>query len=153
MKFCGKKKHIKGFNRNIEGLHANRKEKKIEEYNNPLVELSRNPKNWGVPSINEISVSQSFTGPCGDTMKFYLVIKKGIIVKANFITDGCRTSKATASQTTLLIEGKSLEYAENLEPNDIDKALGGLPDDHKHCTELAIITLRNAINKYKDLRK
>ena len=86
-------------------------------------------------------------------MKFFLKIKDGIIIKANFITDGCGASKASASQTTILIEGKSLEFTLNLEPNDIDKALGGLPDDHKHCTELAIKTLNNAIIKYKHIGK
>jgi NifU-like protein involved in Fe-S cluster formation len=148
-----KKRERKGFKGKIEISQAKIDKKIIEEFeiNNPIIKLSRNPKNWGIPSISEISVSHSFTGPCGDTMKFFLVIKEGIIVKATFISDGCGTSKAVASQTTLLIEGKSLEFAESLEPNKIEEALGDLPDDHKHCTELAIKTLRNAIRKYKIL--
>lgn len=150
MKIFSKKKHKKGFNRFIDDLQSKFNEKEIEEYNDYIVELFRNPKNWGVPSDKEISVSQAFTGPCGDTMKLFLKIKDGIIEKANFITDGCGASVATASQTTLLIEGKSLDYAEKLKPIDIDKALKGLPEDHKHCAELAVRTLRRVINKYKD---
>ena len=150
MKIFSKKKHKKGFNRFIDDLQTKINEKEIEEYNDYIVELLRNPKNWGIPSDKEISVSQAFTGPCGDTMKLFLKIKDGIIEKANFVTDGCGASVATASQTTLLIEGKLLDYAEKINPIDIDKALKGLPEDHKHCAELAVRTLRRLINKYKD---
>ena len=54
-----------------------------------------------------------------------------------------------------LLKNKSLDFAVNLKPEDINLALKGLPEDHKHCTELAVRTLRLAINKYKDnlLRK
>jgi len=150
MKIFSKKKHKKGFNRSIDDLQTKINEKEIEEHNDYIVELLQNPKNWGIPSDKEISVSQAFTGPCGDTMKLFLKIKDGIIEKANFVTDGCGASVATASQTTQLIEGKSLDYAEKLKPIDIDEALKGLPEDHKHCAELAIKTLRRLINKYKD---
>lgn len=147
VKIFSKKKHKKGF---IDDLQTKINEKEIEEYNDYIVELLRNPKNWGIPSDKEISISQAFTGPCGDTMKLFLKITDGIIEKANFVTDGCGASIATASQITLLIEGKSLDYAEKLKPIDIDKALKGLPEDHKHCAELAVRTLRRLINKYKD---
>jgi NifU-like protein involved in Fe-S cluster formation len=56
---------------------------------------------------------------------------------------------AVGSQTTLLIEGRSLDYAKNLEPKDLDEALTGIPNNEKHCAELAIRTLRCAIHKYK----
>lgn len=125
------------------------REKAKEDYNEYIVDLLYNPKNWGKPPDNEISISQSYKGPCNDTMNFFLKIKDEIIKKANFITDGCGATVATASQVTLLIEGKSLEFAENLQPNDIEEAIGGLPEDHKHCAELAATTLRRAIEKYK----
>ena len=150
MKIFSKKKHKKGFNRFIDDLQIKIDEKEVEEYNDYIVELIRNPKNCGIPSDKGIWVSQAFTGPCGDTMKLFLKIKDGIIEKANFVTDGCGASIATANQTTQLIEGKSLDYAEKLKPIDIDEALKGLPEDHKHCAELAIKTLRRLINKYKD---
>jgi len=137
------------FNTFVDKLQKEIKEKEIQEYNEYIVDLFHNPKNWGKPSDNKISVSQMYTGPCGDTINFFLKINNGIIEKATFITDGCGASLATASQTTLLIEGKSIEFAEKLEPKDIDNALKGLPDDHKHCTELAVRTLRRAIDKYK----
>lgn len=128
-------------------------EKEIEVYNEYIVKLFHNPKNWGKPSEEDISVSQSYTGPCGDTIQFFFKIKGNIIEKANFLTDGCGASVATASQTTLLIEGQSLDYAKKLKAKDLDNALHGLPDDHKHCAELAIRTLMRAIKKYEDREK
>jgi nitrogen fixation NifU-like protein len=56
---------------------------------------------------------------------------------------------ATGSQTTLLIEGKSIDYVEKLKPEDINNALMGMPEDEKHCAELAIKTLKHTIQKYK----
>ena len=56
---------------------------------------------------------------------------------------------ATGSQTTILLEGQSVEFAENLKTEDIEKELMGLPQDEKHCAELAINTLKSVIEKYK----
>ncbi|MHA1256299.1 MAG: iron-sulfur cluster assembly scaffold protein [Promethearchaeota archaeon] len=82
-------------------------------------------------------------------MQFFLKINDNKIEKANFITDGCGATVAAGSQTTLMIEGKALDFAETLSPEDIDKALKRLSNDHKHCAELVIRTLKRAIEKYK----
>jgi nitrogen fixation protein NifU and related proteins len=121
-----------------------------EEYNKKIIELSSNPKNYGKPPRHTISTSQSYTGPCGDTMEFFLNIKDNIIQKASFTTNGCECATASASQTMLLIEGKTLDFAKKLTPEDIDNTLGGLPKDHKHCAELAIRTLKKALKAYKN---
>ncbi|MHA1149726.1 MAG: iron-sulfur cluster assembly scaffold protein [Promethearchaeota archaeon] len=118
-------------------------------YNDYIVKLFHDPKNWGKPNDEDISVTQIYKGPCGDTMQFFLKIKNNKIEKANFITDGCGASVATGSQTTMLIEGKDIDFAENLKPEEIDLALHSLPEDHKHCAELAARTLKRAILKYK----
>ncbi len=125
-------------------------DEELKEYNEYIVNLFHNPKNWGKPKDAEFTVDKSYLGPCGDTMQFFLKIDdEGNIRKANFITDGCGASVATGSQTTLMIEGKSFEEAKKLTAKEIDNALNGLPDDHKHCAELAVQTLRKTIEKYK----
>ena len=124
-------------------------EEEIRRYNKYIVELFQNPKNWGKPPDDEISVWHAYEGSCGDTMQFFLKINNDIIEKVNFITDGCGATVASGSQITMMVEGKSLEFAEKLKPIDIDNALHGLPDDHKHCAELAVTTLHHAIEKYK----
>ncbi|MFX0024636.1 MAG: iron-sulfur cluster assembly scaffold protein [Candidatus Hermodarchaeota archaeon] len=124
-------------------------EEEIKRYNKYIVELYQNPKNWGKPVDDQISVGHAYEGSCGDTMQFFLKVKDNIIEKANFITDGCGATVAAGSQATMMIEGKSLQYVESLQAKDLDDKLGGLPEDHKHCADLAIRTLKRAIEKYK----
>ena len=133
----------------VKKLQKEINDKELEDYNEYVVNLFHNPKNWGKPPEEEISVWHAYEGPCGDTMQFFLKIKDNVIEKANFITDGCGATVAAGSQTTLMIEGKPLNFAESLVPEDIDKALKGLPEDHKHCAELAIRTLKHSVEKYK----
>jgi nitrogen fixation NifU-like protein len=137
------------FDKFVDDLQNEIMEKELKDYNERIVELFHNPRNWGKPADEEITVSQSYKGPCGDTMQFFLKINNNKIEKANFVTDGCGASVATASQTMLLIEGKSLNFAERLKPEDIDNSLKGLPEDHKHCAVLAVNTLKRVIKKYK----
>jgi nitrogen fixation NifU-like protein len=139
------------FDKFVEELQQEIFDKEINDFNKHIVNLSHKPINWGKPS--NFTISHSYMGPRKDTMVFYLTIENGIIKKANFFTDGCGATVATGSQTTLLIEGKKIEYAEKLEPEDIDNALQGLPEDHKHSLELAVITLRNLIIKYRSKGK
>ena len=135
------------FNSFVESLQQEIIDKEVSDFNEHIVSLFHNPKNWGKPS--NFTISNSYLGPGNDTMEFYLTIEDGIIKNANFFTDGCGATVATGSQTTLLIEGKTVEYAEKLKPGDIDHALLGLPEDHKHSLELAVMALRNLIEKYK----
>lgn len=137
----------------LEKVHKEILEEEIEHFNDYIVQLFYEPKNWGKPPDKEINVAQSYTGPCGDTIQFFLKINNNIIEKVNFITDGCIAAIATASQTTVLIEGKSLKFAERLKAKDIDRALKGLPKDHKHCAKLALGALNRAIKKYKKKNK
>jgi len=124
--------------------------KDIEDHNEKIVNLFHNPQNWGKPSIRNITVFEEYSGgPKNYFLGLYLKIKNDIIMKANFITDGCGVMVATGSQTTLLIEGKSIDYAEKLKPEDLNKALMGMPEHEKHCAELAIRTLKRTIQKYK----
>ncbi len=138
------------FDKFVDKLQEEIIEKEIRDFNEHIVKLFHNPKNWGKPA--NFTISHSCKGEKKDTMEFYLTIQDDMIRSANFFTDGCGATVATGSQTTILIEGKSLEYAESLKTEDIDLALKGLPDDHKHSLELAVNTLRNLIEKYKSKR-
>ena len=138
------------FDKFVEKLQKEIIDNEIHDFNEHIVNLYHNPKNWGKPA--NFTLSHSCKGEENDTMEFYLTIQDDIIKSANFFTDGCGATVATGSQTTILIEGKSLEYAESLKTEDINLALNGLPDDHKHSLELAVNTLRNLITKYKSKR-
>ncbi|MFX1338675.1 MAG: iron-sulfur cluster assembly scaffold protein [Promethearchaeota archaeon] len=138
------------FDKFVKKLQKEIIKKDIEDHNEKIVNLFHNPQNWGKPPKKDITVSEEYRGgPRNYFLGLYLKIEDDVIAKANFITDGCGVMVATASQTTLLIEGRSLEFAESLKPENLDEALAGIPNNEKNCAELAIRTLKCAIQKYK----
>jgi nitrogen fixation NifU-like protein len=84
------------------------------------------------------------TGPCGDTMEFWVSVCEGRVECASFTTDGCGSSRACGSMAVTLCEGKSLPEAMGIEQADILQALGGIPTESEHCALLAATTLRAA---------
>jgi len=93
------------------------------------------------------------TGPCGDTMEFWLTARNGKVHRVSFITDGCGPSLACGSMATCLAEGKRVEDAAGLQQQDILEALGGLPKEFEHCALLAANTLKAAGEDYLNRQK
>jgi Mrp family chromosome partitioning ATPase len=80
-------------------------------------------------------------------MEFWLMIRDGRILRATFITDGCGASIASGAAAARLAEGKTIEEAVRLTPQQVEAAVGSLPADHKHCPVLAVDTLRAALDQ------
>lgn len=134
----------------VENLQKEIMKMEIEDHNERIVSLCYNPQNWGKPLMDDITIfEEQRGGPKNYFLGLYFKIENNVIKKVNFLTDGCGAMIATGSQTTILIEGKTIEFAENLKIEDIDKALMGIPENEKHCLELAVKTLKRAIKKYK----
>jgi nitrogen fixation NifU-like protein len=91
-------------------------------------------------------------------MEIYLRLDNGGTDKAavrqiSFMTDGCGPSIACGSMLTTMVEGKTIEEADMLEPEDLLAALDGMPEETAHCAKLAVDTLREAIASwYKGAR-
>lgn len=135
---------------------ADELQKKILEdmrkiYSEKVIELFLHPKNIG--KMDNPDGFGRITGPCGDTMEIFLKINHEIIQHATFRTDGCGTTIASASMTTELVKGKTVEEAENITDKAILKALDGLPDEDKHCALLAANSLKAALADYRQLTK
>ena len=92
-------------------------------------------------------------GPCGDTMYIYLRIDGTRIADAKFMTDGCGTTIACGSALTDLVRGKEIRLASRIKHVHVLEALGGLPDEHIHCSVLAVGTLRAAIKNYRQAKR
>jgi len=90
------------------------------------------------------------TGPCGDTMEFWLLARSGKVENVSFITDGCGPSLACGSMAACLAEGRQVEDAAGLRQQDILEALGGLPKESEHCALLATNTLKAACEDRMD---
>lgn len=85
---------------------------------------------------------------CGDTMEIYLGLEQVRIRGATFMTDGCGPSLACGSMLTTLIQGMTLEQANQFSAADLRAALDGMPEESTHCADLAVNTLRKAIADY-----
>ncbi len=88
------------------------------------------------------------TGPCGDTMEFWVNVQNQKVAAASFVTDGCESSLACGSMATVLAKGESIEQVIATKPQDILTALAGLPEALEHCAFLANDTLRKACENY-----
>jgi Mrp family chromosome partitioning ATPase len=107
---------------------------------------SDNPRNYG--PLEKWNGHARITGPCGDTMEFWLQVVEKTIVSAGFTTTGCGPSRAAGSMATELVVNRPLREAGFIEQADILEALGGLPKDSEHCALLAANTWKAAIRDY-----
>ena len=120
-------------------------------YSPVVIDHAQNPRNVG--NIPDADGFASVTGSCGDTMEIWLRVRNGTIANATFWTDGCGTSIAAGSMVTELARGKGAAEALKITPDDVLKALGGLPEDSVHCALLAADTLKEAIRDYLAFKK
>ena len=84
-------------------------------------------------------------GWCGDSMQMDLWLDGDVIKEARYVTDGCGATIACGGMIVRLIRGKTLNEAQQITPEDLIAALEGLPEDHEHCAQLAVDTLRQTI--------
>ncbi|MBN2271293.1 MAG: iron-sulfur cluster assembly scaffold protein [Sedimentisphaerales bacterium] len=105
------------------------------------------PKNIG--KLEKPDSHVRITGPCGDTIEMWLAIEDGEISDIRFTTDGCGATITCASYVTTAAKGRTIEDALAITPEDVINYFQGLPDEHKHCAKLAVMTLTAAIEKYR----
>ena len=104
------------------------------------------PRNYG--PLSQFNGHARITGPCGDTMEFWVQVSGQRIANVGFTTDGCGPSRASGSMAAELAVGKPPTEAAPIEQADILAALGGLPEESEHCALLASNTLKAAIQDF-----
>ena len=88
-------------------------------------ERSNNPHNYG--PLEKWNGHARITGPCGDTMEFWVQLEEKRIIRAGFTTTGCGPSRAAGSMATELATNRPLREAGFIEQADILGALGAYP--------------------------
>ncbi len=111
-----------------------------------VVEHGRHPRNFG--PLPEYDGHARITGPCGDTMEFWIQVNTTRVVRVGFTTTGCESSRAAGSMATELATGAPLSAVAQIRQTDILAALGGLPPDSEHCALLAANTIQAAVEDY-----
>jgi len=104
------------------------------------------PANFG--PLRGANANARITGPCGDTMEFWLRIENERVAQATFTTDGCGHSIISGSLAARLAEGKAVSEAAAISHDDVLEAVGGLPEESRHCALLAANTLKAALSDY-----
>jgi len=115
-------------------------------FSKEIIEEARNPHNMA--RLEDFDGKGVEEGLCGDSMEFYIKVDSGKISRASFFTDGCGPTIACGSRLTRYVKGSSIAKAQEFSPSSLEKLLGGLPDDHRHCAALAVASLRKAIRDY-----
>jgi nitrogen fixation NifU-like protein len=130
----------------VEKLQEQIFEETRQTYGEEVFSRWQNPKYMG--KLTNASCAGRITGICGDTMEIYLQIEDDRIQEASFFTDGCGCSVACGSVVVELATGKDLDEAASIGGDTVLQALGGLPEEERHCAFLAAETLMAAIHEW-----
>ena len=87
------------------------------------------------------------TPPQGPFMRLELRVRDGIITDARFQTYGCGPAIASGSALTELVIGRPAADARTVTADQLIAALDGIPDDKRHCADMAIVALRDALKE------
>lgn len=88
------------------------------------------------------------TGSCGDTMEIFLKFKDGRVSGASYLTDGCASSNVCGSFASELALGRDPDGLTDINGEAVLKMIGRLPDEDRHCADLAAAAVQEALSDY-----
>jgi|SRR5581483_301890 len=113
-------------------------------YSRELLDYFQNPRNAGeVPHPNASAMLENPV--CGDVLKLTLKVEDGTIVDVRFKARGCVPAMACGSAVTEMVKDKGVLEARDITADDLARCLNGLPEASSHASQLAIDTLRAAL--------
>jgi len=116
-------------------------------YNQKVMDHFKNPRNVGaLENADGIGINGGID--CGDLLKVYIKVEHDMIEEIKFQIAGCPAAIATSSIMTELTKGKTIKEILMLKDDDIVEALGGLPEEKVHCSNLGLGALRKALEDY-----
>lgn len=116
-------------------------------YTDKVMDHFTNPRNVG--EIEDPSgVGEVGNIKCGDIMRIYITVENDVIEDIKFKTFGCGSAIASSSIATVMLKGKTVDEALQLNNKDFVSALGGLPSVKLHCSVLAEEAFKTAIYDY-----
>lgn len=113
-------------------------------YSETVMDHFGNPRNVGVldPCTAKGVAGDPSAGPF---MVLYLKVEGGLITSARFQTYGCAAAIAAGSYLTERLRGKLVDVARAVDAELLLEGLGGLPLGKRHCADIAITALRDAL--------
>ena len=126
--------------------------KRVERmYSQKVMEHFMNPRNVGEVEEPD-GVGEVGNPVCGDVMRITIKVVDDRIADIKFKTLGCGAAIATSSIITEMAKGMTLEEALRIDRKTVAEALGGLPPNKMHCSNLAADALHEAIKDYRKRR-
>lgn len=108
----------------------------------------RNPKNAG--KLKDYNGSGKSGDPeCSDVIELFVKFGDNKVIDAKFKVFGCPGAVSTTDAFIDIIRGKTIAEALKITEKDISDALGGLPIEHMHCSNLSIEAFRKAVKDYQ----
>jgi nitrogen fixation NifU-like protein len=118
-------------------------------YSETVLDHFNNPRNAGVIEDAD-GVGEVGNPVCGDMMTFYIKVKDGSLVDVKFQTFGCVAAIAVSDMVSDMAKGKDLDEALKITNRTVAEALGGLPANKMHCSNLGAEALALAIQNYRE---
>jgi NifU-like protein involved in Fe-S cluster formation len=106
-----------------------------------------NPRNYGTIEDPD-GTGMGGSPECDDWLLLTIRVEGGRITDIRFQCRGCSAAIATSSATTVLASGLTIAEAEALSADEIERAVGGLSEDKRHCSLLGEEALKDAIADY-----
>jgi nitrogen fixation NifU-like protein len=125
----------------------------VLHYNERVIDHFMNPRHVGELADTDTDGFGLVGDPsCGDQMKLWIGVRAGRIVKIAFKSFGCPGAIATSSMLTALADGKTIEEADRISDDDVIEALGGIPENKRHCSLLGVQALQAALRDWERRR-
>jgi nitrogen fixation NifU-like protein len=110
----------------------------------------RHPRHQG--RMGDFDACGRVKGQCGDTMEIYLKFQEGCVADASYWTDGCASSDIAASFAVELVLGRDVDALTDINGDAVLDAVGRMPDEDRHCADLAAATVQQALHNYMRCR-
>jgi len=120
----------------------------LDLYSDTAIDHAQSPRHLGV--LERFNGCARITGPCGDTMVYWVLVENDVVADVSWVTSGCGSSRSAGSMTSVLAHGSTLARVESLEQADVLAALGGFPPEAQHCALLSANTLKAAVADYRE---
>lgn len=121
-------------------------------YSDTVMDHFMNPRNTGALTDCD-GIGRIGTSDCGDSLQVWIKVQDDRLAAVRHQVFGCPAAIAACSMMTELATGLTLAEALALTDADVAKALGGLPPEKEHCSNLAATALHKAIENYQTIRQ
>ena len=120
-------------------------EKLTGPFGSRVLEHFEHPRNTGIaPGYNRRYQEQH--NPWLIRILITLRVEEGVIRAARFKAQSCVTTTASVSALMEMVEGKTVDEALAITPEELSASLGTVPPEKTYCCRLAVATLRNALH-------